>query len=113
MKGKLGYLAPEQLRGGAAGGPDIDRRVDIFAAGIVLWELLAGRTLFDGETEAEIMQRVQDMPIEPPGGASLAIDRVCLQALERDPARRFATAEELAALGLQPHRRYADERSWT
>lgn len=91
LKGKLRYLAPEQLAGS-----ELDRRVDVFAAGIVLWELLAGRSLFGSATDALIMRNVATMPIEPPQGPSAAIDQVCLRALERDPSRRFASAQDFA-----------------
>lgn len=91
VKGKLRYLAPEQATGGA-----LDRRVDVFAAGVVLWELLAGRTLFHGENDAETIHKILEAPIPPPNGPTLAVDEVCLKALERDPARRYETAEALA-----------------
>ncbi len=48
LKGKAGYMAPEYVRGG-----DIDRRTDVFARGVVLWEALCGRRLFQGQTDAE------------------------------------------------------------
>ena len=95
IKGKLRYLAPEQLR--ASG---VDRRVDIFSAGIVLWELLVGAQLFAAEDDAEVMRRVMFMPVGPPSshGAQvpLAVDRVCLHALSRDRDRRYASAREFA-----------------
>src|SRR5262249_52448006 len=53
LKGKLGYMAPEQLRG-----EPVDRRVDVFAAAVVLWELLAGRRLFDGDAPSVYAQRM-------------------------------------------------------
>jgi serine/threonine-protein kinase len=91
VKGKLQYLAPEQV-----GRKDIDRRADVFAAGIVLWECLSGQRLFTGATEAETLTRVVSEPIPPPSQLRpeipSAVDEVCLQALERDPARRFPTA---------------------
>ena len=95
VKGKLGYLAPEQLtRKG------IDRRVDGFAAGIVLWEALTGETLFPGATEAETLGLLLRRPIPPPSsvapGVPLALDEVCLRALERDPGRRYPNLLEFA-----------------
>lgn len=54
MKGKFGYLAPEVTLGQSA-----DRRVDISAAGILLWEMLAGRRLFEGATDVETFQQVR------------------------------------------------------
>ena len=91
VKGKLRYLAPEQATSGA-----LDRRVDVFAAGVVLWELLTGKALFHGENDAETIHKILEAPIPPPTGPTLAIDEVCLKALERDPARRYETAEALA-----------------
>ena len=55
MKGKFAYMAPEQTRGTA-----IDARADLFAAGVVLWECLAGRRLFDGPTDADVVAAVRD-----------------------------------------------------
>jgi len=96
LKGKLRYLAPEQLQRAKS----IDRRVDVFAAGVVLWEALTGRTLFEGEGEADILMGVLQHSIPPPSSVRpeipLAIDRVCLRALERDPDRRYATALDFA-----------------
>ena len=95
LKGKTAYMAPEQLHHGA-----VDRRTDVFAASIVLWELLCGRRLFFADSPAEMMSRVLTSPIEspqkyapevPPGLAA-----VTLRGLDRDPAGRFASAEDMA-----------------
>ncbi|WP_437665555.1 protein kinase domain-containing protein [Sorangium sp. So ce1182] len=95
IKGKLPYMAPEQLRGG-----DVSRRTDIYAAGAVLWEALVGRRLFDGTSEAEVLEQLLFTTVEPPGryvaGVPAALDDVVMRALERDPRRRFATAAEMA-----------------
>ena len=95
IKGKLSYLAPEQLTRRT-----VDRRLDIFAAGIVLWEALTGMRLFDAPTEAETVTQVLREPIAPPSSirpeVSSALDEVTLKALERDPSRRYATAAEFA-----------------
>ncbi len=98
IKGKLAYMAPEQLAGDA-----LDRRTDVFASGVVLWELLAGRSLFaHGASDREtVMVNVLEMPIPPPGthrpGVPLSLDEVCMRALERDPARRYPTAAAFAS----------------
>jgi serine/threonine-protein kinase len=96
VKGKLRYLSPEQLHR-----KPIDRRADVFAAGIVLWECLTGETLFGTGTEAETLGRVLRAAIAPPSSIAmdvpLAIDEVCLRALERDRDRRYASAKELAS----------------
>ncbi len=95
LKGKLGYMAPEQARG-----EEVDRRADLFAAGIMLWEVLAGRRLFKGrsETDAETLHRVLQMEIPPVAtqnpDVTAALDAVLLRALDRDLSRRFATAAD-------------------
>ena len=61
LKGKLAYMAPEQARGAK----DIDRRADVFAAGVVLWEALEGRRLFKGDGEADTLNKVLYEPIPP------------------------------------------------
>ncbi len=95
MKGKLAYMAPEQLRGG-----DVDRRVDLFATATVLWEALTGQRLFDGEHAAEILDKILDRPIPPPSAIIPTIprklDRVVLQGLARKPSDRFQTARQFA-----------------
>src|SRR5262249_33703203 len=95
IKGKLRYMSPEQLRGGA-----VDRRTDVYAAGVVLWETLTQQSLFDGENEGEVVTRVLARVVEPPSAlvASLprALDAIVLKALARDPGERFATAREMA-----------------
>ncbi|MGN6107834.1 MAG: serine/threonine-protein kinase, partial [Kofleriaceae bacterium] len=91
LKGKIGYMAPEQAQGGP-----IDRRADVFAAGIVLWELIAGRRLLRGKSHAETLQRLlfSELPslaaVRP--GTDPAIVRICERALHRDPAHRYPTA---------------------
>ncbi len=95
IKGKLSYMAPEQLLG-----MPVTRRTDVFAAGIVLWELLCGRRLFAGGSEGEVIRRVIDMPIPkvtvlvPELSEQLAL--VVARALERDVNTRFQSAVEFA-----------------
>jgi serine/threonine-protein kinase len=94
IKGKLAYMAPEQLQRDV-----IDRRVDVFAAGVMLWEMLAGRRMWHGMTEVEIVAHLamaKPMPSLPsdrglPGG----LDAVCARALDPDPDRRYQTAAEM------------------
>ena len=95
-KGKLCYSAPEQItRPG-----EEDSRVNVFAAGIVLWNALTGTRLFDGENEAAVILSVVNRPIPPPSTVGRrsprCLDEVCLRALERDPARRYPTATHMA-----------------
>lgn len=96
LKGKLGYMAPEQLAGAPA-----ERRVDIHAMGIVLWELLTGQRLFHGEEAGATIRAVMERTPEPPSQLSPeappALDAVVLRALEKRAELRFATAREFAA----------------
>ena len=100
-------MAPEQLRGASA-----DRRADVYAAGVVLWEALTGRRLFEGADQGELIGRVLNLEIVPPStlvdGLPLALDTVVLKALERDrdnryrDARQFAIALEKAIVSATP-----------
>jgi serine/threonine-protein kinase len=94
IKGKFAYLAPEQLSG------RVDRRSDVWAAGVCLWELLAGARLFAGDSEVHMVARVAHEPIRPPSELDPtvpeALDRIVMRALERDCGRRYATAREMA-----------------
>jgi serine/threonine-protein kinase len=96
IKGKLRYMAPEQLLGAA----ELDRLTDVFAASIVLWETLAGKALFGGETDGQIVRKIIDQPIQPPSALNpdvpLALDEVVLRGLERDKEKRYQTAAEMA-----------------
>ncbi len=95
VKGKIAYMPPEQLSGGG-----VSRQTDIYAAAVVLWEALAGRRLFDGETEAIVLVRAIEGRIDPPSfynpSLDVVVDGVVLRGLARDPAQRFATAREMA-----------------
>jgi serine/threonine-protein kinase len=95
MKGKLAYMAPEQLQ--AKG---VDRRTDIFAAGIVLWEALTGRRLFDAEEASEVLRMILNEDIPPPSAVIPSIprkvDAAVMRALIRDPALRYQSAREFA-----------------
>ncbi|MBX3232767.1 MAG: serine/threonine protein kinase [Labilithrix sp.] len=95
LKGKLAYMAPEQLTR-----KEIDRRCDVFAMGVVLWEALTTKRLFAGDDAASTLYAVMNEPITPPSqlvpGVPPAVDEVVLKALERDVTKRFATAQEMA-----------------
>jgi hypothetical protein len=95
LKGKLAYMAPEQVRS-----EQPTRRTDVFAASVVLWEVLTGKRLFYGPNEAGVLARVLNAEIVPPSSIvhdlPKAFDRVVMRGLERDPAKRYATAREMA-----------------
>jgi serine/threonine-protein kinase len=101
MKGKLCYMAPEQL---SRAGRLLDRRVDIFACGVVAWELISGKKLFMADHPGETMANVLNAPVPPLTGirddVTVAIDRVIRKALARNPDQRWKSAEEFA-LGLE------------
>ncbi len=95
VMGKLGYMSPEQ-----ALGKPLDSRSDIYSAGIVLWEMLAGRPLFGDGTMAEMVARMA-MPEVPSlrtvrPGLSETLDRLVLRTLAVDPSDRFARADEMS-----------------
>lgn len=95
IKGKMGYMPPEQLYG-----QTLDRRTDVFAAGVVLWELLTGKRLFVNESGEPSIAMSLNAAIDPPGVLAPevpdALDRVVLKALERDMSERYASALEFA-----------------
>ncbi|MEZ4442495.1 MAG: serine/threonine-protein kinase [Polyangiaceae bacterium] len=95
MKGKLAYMAPEQSQG-----EDFDRRADVFSVATVMWEVLAGRRLFKGKTEAQTLRRLLHDPMprlrDVVSDVPPALDEVCHKGLCRDPAGRYATAAEMA-----------------
>jgi TolB-like protein len=88
------YCAPEQLRG-----DPLDARSDLFAAGVVFYEMLAGRPPFEGRTTAEVFQAVLSEPPPPLAGdaAVAAFERVVRRALAKSPADRPSTAAAMAA----------------
>lgn len=93
VKGKFSYLSPE-----AATGQPVDARADIFALGIVLWEMLAGRRLFLGETDYQTVKLVQQANIPSLARLNPEVDeefeQVLLKALTRDPADRYASCRD-------------------
>ncbi len=94
IKGKFGYLSPE-----AAHGRAIDHRTDIFAVGIILWEMLSGRRLFQGETDLDTVRQVQRALVpdirrfnpQVPDSVVAVLNRT----LALDPAARYQSAREL------------------
>jgi serine/threonine protein kinase len=90
------YLSPEQARGAQT----LDARSDIFSLGAVLYELLTGAPPFRGETVADLLRRIREEDPVLPRRRDAAIPRdlqnICLKALEKDPAHRYASAREMA-----------------
>jgi serine/threonine-protein kinase len=95
IKGKIGYMAPEQLRSG-----EVDKRSDVFAASVVLWEALTGERMYGTRDAAGIVGEVLFSKPRPPGqlvdGLPHGLDAAVLRGLAKDPGDRYATAEEMA-----------------
>ncbi len=96
MLGTPAYMSPEQWRGDA----NIDARSDIYASGVLLFHMLAGRRPFEGSNQSAIMLAVLKGDFQPPStyvpGLSPAIDAVVLKAMATDPQDRFASAVAFA-----------------
>ncbi len=99
LKGKLQYMPPEQIEGGA-----VDRRSDVYAASVVLWEVLCGRRLFHGDSEVSLLKQILETvgtgTIEPPSkyaaGLPRALDGIVLKGLAAKAEDRFPTARDMA-----------------
>jgi serine/threonine protein kinase len=95
FKGKLAYVPPERIRNAP-----LDGRGDLFALGVVLWEMLAGRRLFRGKNELETLTNVMEKVVPPPSSLNpdvpSSLDRIVMQALERDPDARYQTGQDMA-----------------
>jgi serine/threonine-protein kinase len=94
LKGKIAYMAPEQLQRAT-----IDRRADLFSVGVMMWEMLAARRMWQGMTEVDIVSYLasgRPLP-ELPADAALppGLDAIVARALESDPDRRHQSAAEL------------------
>jgi serine/threonine protein kinase len=94
-KGKVAYMSPEQV-----GDQAIDRRSDVFAIGILLYELVTLTHLFDGENEYAIMDQIAKGEVPPPStrrpGVAPELERIILKALALAREDRYSTALELA-----------------
>lgn len=94
LKGKFGYMSPEQVRG-----LQVDRRSDIFAIGICLYELLTMERLFVGESDFSTLEKVRNVDIMPPTTYNRKIpeelERIVLKALAKHPEDRYRTAMDL------------------
>ena len=93
--GTIGYMSPEQVRGGVA-----DPRSDIFSLGVLLHEMLSGQRTFSGDTAADVMSGIlrQDPPELPVAERHIppALARIVNRCLEKNPAARFQSARDLA-----------------
>jgi serine/threonine protein kinase len=104
FKGTYGYCAPEQVVGGT-----VDRQTDVFCLGIVFWELLTGRQLFDDGNQVTTIDAVRSRRIEAPSAlrpdVPAEVDAIALRALDRDRRKRYVSAHqmvgELRALSRQ------------
>jgi len=94
LKGKFAYMSPEQVRG-----QQIDARSDLFAVGILLYEMLTGKRLFLSDSDFSTLQKVREAEVEAPTihNSDLApeLEAIILKALAREPAERYASASDL------------------
>jgi len=95
LKGKLAYMSPEQVQGEA-----IDRRTDIFALGVVLWELTTGKRLFRVDSDLGTLARVRECDIPRPTRIvrdyPIDLENIVMKALSKNRAERFSTAREFS-----------------
>ncbi len=91
IRGKIAYMSPEQAAGGS-----LDHRSDLFSLGLVLHEMLTGRELYSGRSQAEILEKARQPDIKPPSTVNprvtSEIDAVVMRALETSPRHRFESA---------------------
>ncbi len=96
LKGKFFYMSPEMILG-----QPVDRRADIFAAGVMLYEQLCGRRPFTGHNTSEVMARIRVGTPKAPSAfdpsVPAALERLCLTALHREREERFPRLKELVA----------------
>jgi serine/threonine protein kinase len=94
LKGKISYMSPEQCRG-----EPLDRRSDVFAIGILLYEMTTGQRLFPGENEFSTLQAIVHQDVAPPHtlvpGYAPMLEDIVMMALKRDPEQRYETAEDM------------------
>jgi serine/threonine protein kinase len=95
IKGKIPYMSPEQCKG-----IELDRRCDIYALGVVLYELTTGTRLYGlGGSDLALMRRIVDESVEPPSSRvedyPLALERIVLKALQKEPEHRYQSAADL------------------
>ena len=95
FEGTLPYMAPEQVRGEA-----IDARTDVYALGVVLYEMATGRRPFDDTQTGRLTDAILHAPLTPPTelqpGLNPELERIISKCLERDPENRYQSAKEVA-----------------
>ena len=95
LKGKLAYMSPEQVRGA-----EVDRTTDIFALGVVLWEITTNQRLFRMDTDLDTLEKVQACIVPPPStivpGYPMELEQVVMKALAKRKQDRFQTAREFS-----------------
>ncbi len=94
LKGKFGYMSPEQCRG-----DQLDRRSDVFAIAVVLFEMTTGERLYTGTSDYEILKKIVEQDAPKPSKFDRRfppeLERIVLRGLDRDPRRRYASALEM------------------
>jgi serine/threonine-protein kinase len=92
--GSPGFMSPEQLKGAA-----VDGRSDLFALGVILYELLTGKAPFDGNSVSEVLYKISTQPAEPPSDidadVSADFDPILEKSLHKEPAKRYQTGKEM------------------
>nr|WP_216618072.1 serine/threonine-protein kinase [Corallococcus carmarthensis] len=94
LKGKFGYMSPEQIRG-----LPLDRRSDVFAIGVCLYEMLTGERLFVGDSDFSVLEKVRKAEVPSPSTYNRripeALERIVLKSLAKDVEERYQYASEL------------------
>jgi serine/threonine protein kinase len=95
LKGKFGYMSPEQIRG-----LPLDRRSDVFALGVCLYEMLTGERLFVGDSDFSVLEKVRKVEVLPPSTYNRKIpeglEKIVMKALAKDVDDRYQYASEVA-----------------
>jgi serine/threonine protein kinase len=113
IKGKLGYIAPEYLNE-----VGLDRRADLWAVGVIGYELLCNQRLFTADDDFEVMRQIRSQVIAPPSrhnpDVPTELETIVMTALERDPGRRWqnATALRKALAGVAKPSTNAEVMEW-